>query len=128
MEDGTFDWDTTDIAIELYRASRGAFIVWVVSSWDAAHNLLDATAETPVWDEIGFAFDFGGGRLTITTPDKLSSFECADLLIFDPREGGLRIDPFADLIRRSGKAIIALDEDEAAYMYGDFGHGEEFAL
>lgn len=128
MEDVTFGWDITDIAIELYRASRGEFIVWVVPTWDAAHSLLDSTAETPTWDEIGFVFDFGGGKLTITTPDELSSFECADRLLFDPREGGLRIDPFADIIRRSGKTIIVLDEDEAAYMYGDFGHGEEFAL
>lgn len=129
MEDDlTFDWDTADISIELYRAARGEFIVWVVPTWDAAHNLLDSTAETPTWDEIGFVFDFGGGMLTVTTPDNLSSFEYADRLLFDPREGRIRIDPFADLIHDSGKTVIVLDEDEEAYMYGNFGHGEEFAL
>lgn len=128
MEDITIDWDTTDLDIELLRACRGGFIIWVVPTWDAAHALLSSTSETPTWDEIGFVFDVGCGKLTVTTPDQLFSFERADRLLFDPREGGLRIDPFTDLIRRSGKAIVVLDEDEEAYVYDDFGHGEEFAL
>ena len=128
MEDTSIDWDTTDLDIELLRALHGDFIVWVVPTWEAAHALLATTSDTPAWDEIGFVFGFGEGNLTVTTPDNLPAFERADRLLFDPREGSLRIDPFASLIRRSGETIIVLDEDENAYIYGEFGHGEEFAL
>ena len=128
MDDATFDWDTTDLDIELLRARRGDFIVWVVPTWNAAHELFATTSETPAWDDIGFVFEFGDGKLTITTPDELPSFERADRLLFDPREGELRIDPFDYLIRNSRKTVVVLDEDEDAYMYDEFGQGEEFAL